>query len=79
MSNGLDVKIAVLEERVRGLDEKLDQVTLGIAGIQDKLTELQKQADRWKMGLIVLASLGGIISWLLTSAEPIVKLFSKSK
>lgn len=77
VSDSIDVKLAVLEERVRRLDERLDQDTRGIDTIRDQLTALQQQADRWKMGLVVLAALGGIITWVLTSAETISKLLGR--
>ena len=77
MQNNTEVKLAVLEERSKHITEQIDSLSGKIEHIEQQLSTIQQQADRWKMGFVVIAGLGGVIGWILTSAETILKLFKR--
>jgi hypothetical protein len=54
-NRGLIHKIEVLEEKLDDMDEKVD--------------DLSSMANRWKGGFIVLAGLGGVVGWILSTWE----------
>ena len=73
----LDVKLAVLEQRTCHIDEQVDALRHDIVAINSALIDMQRQADRWKVGFVVIAGLGGVIGWVLSSADTIARLWRK--
>ena len=72
-----DVKLAVLEERTKHIAEQVDELFQHIKIIETTLNDLQRSADKWKMGFVVVAGLGGVIGWVLSSVETITRLFRR--
>ena len=77
MAENNDIKLAVLEEHIKHIVDQIDELFQHVKIIETTLNDLQRSADRWKMGFVVIAGLGGIIGWMLSSIETITRLFRR--
>ena len=77
MAEDHDIKLAVLEEHIKHIAEQVDELFEHIKIIETTLNDIQRSADKWKMGFVVIAGLGGVVGWALSSIETITRLFRR--
>lgn len=83
-----EVKIAVLDERMRSLSDKVDYLTKSINRIEDKLDESFVKRDEherisvkvntlweWRFKVLAYAFLGGVIGSIILRIIPLEDIF----
>lgn len=55
--------------------EMFEEIRNDIRDIRTELKAISDTAARWKGGIIALAALGGVVGWILTSWESIIKIW----
>ena len=67
----LDVQL----EREKFLRETLIKLSTDVEELSDEVKQMRAMANRWKGGFVVLAGLGGIIGWILSTWSTFSSLF----
>lgn len=72
----LQKQLAIMEERERALKEDISELKAELQTLRNEITDMKEMANRWKGGFIVLAGIGGIVGWILSSWQTIVQVFT---
>lgn len=69
--------MAVAGERERQIRESIAELSKDVQDLSAEISEMKNMANRWKGGFLVLAALGGIIGWFLSSIDSISGLMGR--
>lgn len=67
--------IAVLTERVAHLSQNYTDLKKGQDTIATEIDEIHEMANRWKGGVAVVLGLGGLLGFLISIADKVVKVW----
>lgn len=59
--------IIVLMEREKYIKESIGEMSSELQQLREEISEMRNMANRWKGGFVVLAGLGGIVGWILST------------
>ena len=75
----LKSQLDVQNEREKAMREMLFKLTEEVEELSEEVKQMRAMANRWKGGFIVLAGLGGVIGWVLSTFSSVSSIFSGIK
>lgn len=76
-TNNLTMEVKLLADRYERLVEDKKELEEKLEKNEERLDKFEAMANHWKGGFVVVVALGGLIGWVSSNLETVMKFLGK--